>query len=79
MRFDALFLNIRILDNQVSFKIHCVSIVKGQIVMYQIKVYQKKNKDLPFDDWLEDQDSAIKNMILAKLKRISLPKFIHVK
>jgi putative addiction module killer protein len=43
--------------------------------MYQIKVYQRKNKDLPFDDWLEDQDSTIKNMILAKLQRISLGNF----
>ncbi len=42
---------------------------------YKIDYYQKLNKKIPFDDWLEDQDVNVRSMINVRIDRLSLGNF----
>lgn len=42
---------------------------------YKIDYYQKLNKKIPFDDWLEDQDVPVRAMINVRLDRLSFGNF----
>lgn len=42
---------------------------------YTIKIYETKNKKSPFNDWLNDLETAIQIKILARLKRATLGNF----
>lgn len=44
-------------------------------MLYTLKVYERKDKKLPFYEWLHDQEDAIQKMILARLRRMSLGNF----
>lgn len=39
---------------------------------YILEYYEKINGSMPFNDWLNSQDSTIKYKIIAKLERIEL-------
>lgn len=42
---------------------------------YKIEIYEKQNKQRPFNIWLEDQDLTTRAMIRAKLDRVSCGNF----
>lgn len=46
---------------------------------YTIQIYEKKDKKIPFHDWLWDQDQTVRNIIRRRIDRLSLGNFSNSK